>query len=186
MKLEKCITYGIIKAVLALVGIYFLAYLFLEIKIVFLYFGISIVLALVGSPIVNFLKKYFKLNNNLASILTILIFVVVLTAMFSLFVPLINQQAENLSSFNNKGIRDGLHTLIEEEIVNFMNIISFNEVHMVSDLLDVKSLVKSATETIPTLLNNFISILSEMTIGAFSVLFITFFLLKEQDLIRCI
>ena len=57
---SKNITNGILKAVAILAGIAILLYFLYQVQAIIVYIAISAVLALIGSPIIQFLKKRLR------------------------------------------------------------------------------------------------------------------------------
>ena len=54
-------------------------------------------------------------------------------------------------------------------------------IDLASSIIDIEGLTKNSVEAIPALLNSIGSILGSITLGILSVLFITFFLLKDGE-----
>ena len=71
------ITNGILKAVAILAGIFILGYFLYKVQAVIVYIAISAVIALIGSPIIHFLKKRLKFPNTIAVLATILLFIAI-------------------------------------------------------------------------------------------------------------
>ena len=93
----KEISRGIVRAVLKLTGICILVWLLLQVKTLLIYMLIAGIVSLIGRPINQLLTKRLKLKNILASSITIVFLMWILVSIFSLFVPLLVQQGENLS-----------------------------------------------------------------------------------------
>ena len=136
--------------------------------------------SLIGRPIVFFLKSKLKFSNLLAASITLLILIGILAGIISLFIPLIIQQGENLSLLNLEELELNVKKILEEISVhfnlksNFWDSIATNESLFNNDYLSA----------IPEFLNQLLSVLGNMTIGMFSVTFISFFLLKDSLLME--
>ncbi|MFA5299642.1 MAG: AI-2E family transporter [Lutibacter sp.] len=175
---SNTITNGILKAIAIIAGALLLLYFLYEIKSVITYIAISIVLVLIGSPIIHFLKRRLKFPNTLAVITTMLFFLGILTGIISMFIPLIIKQGENLSLLNI----DQLQTNIEE-LLNQVNDYFFS-LH-----IDILKEIKNADlfknlKAIPDLLNAIINTIGNFSVGLFSVIFITFFLMKDSKIME--
>jgi predicted PurR-regulated permease PerM len=173
---SKIIANGIIRAlgftVLAVLTLYIL-YL---IQSVLIYIIVAVILTLIGNPILEFLKKRLKFKHILATITTLAIFILIIAGFVLLFIPLISSQGENLSLLNTSEIENKITQLINQLIV-------FLENHNI----DSKQMLKEANISsklnfnfIPTFLNSLLGTIGSFGMGLASVLFITFFFLKDQ------
>ena len=93
----------------------------------------------------------------------------------SLLIPIVLEQGKNLSLLNTNSLNDKLNLLyteLNQYLLGFN--ISLNE-----SILNLESLTKNSVEIIPSILNWIGSVLGSITIGILSVLFISFFLLKD-------
>ena len=171
---------GIVNATLQLSLIFFGIWLIVELHILLIYICIAFVVSLIGRPIVFFLKSKLKFSNLLAASITLLILIGILAGIISLFIPLIIQQGENLSLLNLEELELNVKKILEEISVhfnlknNFWDSIATNESLSSNDYLSA----------IPEFLNQLLSVLGSMTIGMFSVTFISFFLLKDSLLLE--
>jgi len=171
---------GIVNATLQLSLIFFGIWLIVELHILLIYICIAFVVSLIGRPIVFFLKSKLKFSNLLAASITLLILIGILAGIISLFIPLIIQQGENLSLLNLEELELNVKKILEEISVhfnlksNFWDSIATNESLFSNDYLSA----------IPEFLNQLLSVLGNMTIGMFSVTFISFFLLKDSLLME--
>jgi len=111
---SKEISNGIVKAVLQITGICILVWLLLQVKTLLIYMLIAGIVSLIGRPINQFLIKRLKLKNILASTLTIIFLIWILVSIFSLFVPLLVQQGENLSLLEVNQLKGNIETLVQE------------------------------------------------------------------------
>ena len=71
---SKIISQGILRAILILGGVCLLAYVIYLIQSLIVYVVIAAIISLMGRPVLNFFKTYLKLNNTLATIITMVIF----------------------------------------------------------------------------------------------------------------
>jgi len=110
----KEISSGIVRAVLQLPGICILVWLLQRVKTLLVYMLIAGIVSLIGRPINQLLTKRLKLKNILASSITIVFLMWILVSIFSLFVPLLVQQGENLSLLEVNELKGNIETLIQE------------------------------------------------------------------------
>lgn len=181
---SNTITTGILRAVGIIAGLAVLLYFLYEIRSVLAYLSMAAVVALIGRPIVLFLRRRLKFANTLAVITTMLLMVGLLAGIIALFFPLVAEQASNLSLLNIEELRSNLETLYQEIILYFGA-----SPEQVNDLLKGSDLENSVFQRldigfIPNFLNSFVNTLSAAGIGLFSVLFISFFFLKDSSLLQ--
>jgi predicted PurR-regulated permease PerM len=175
---SKEISNGIVKAVLQITGICILVWLLLQVKTLLIYMLIAGIVSLIGRPINQFLIKRLKLKNILASTLTIIFLIWILVSIFSLFVPLLIQQGENLSLLEVNQLKGNIETLVQE-IGTYFNL----DNSFWQQQFSVDNLFQNVNfGLLPELLNQTLELLGGFTIGLFSVVFILFFFLKDSHL----
>jgi predicted PurR-regulated permease PerM len=174
----KEISSGIVRAVLQLTGICILVWLLLRVKTLLVYMLIAGIVSLIGKPINQLLTKRLKLKNILASSITIVFLMWILVSIFSLFVPLLVQQGENLSLLEVNELKGNIETLIQE-IGTYFNL----DNSFWQQQFSVDNLFQNVNfGLLPELLNQTLELLGGFTIGLFSVVFILFFFLKDSHL----
>lgn len=172
----KTISNGILKAVLTIVVIASVLYFLYQIQTVLIYLILALILTLIGNPILDFLKKRLKFKHLWAAITTLIIFILIFIGFILMFIPLILSQGQNLSILNTGEI--------EKNVLQLINQISaFLEIYQI----DLSKILKEANITskinfnfIPNLLNAILETISSFGVGLASVLFITFFFLKDR------
>ena len=177
---DKQIAKGILRALFQLTGLVLLLWVLYELQSIIVYFSIAAVIALVGRPISLFLIKRLKFNSLLATTLTILILLGIVVGIVSLFIPLIVKQGGNLSLLNVEELENNLAVLMTE-ITNYLQLDS----QFWQQQLRSGSLFESINlSAVPDFLNSIIGVLGDITVGLFSVLFISFFLLKDSKMLE--
>lgn len=173
---SKIIGNGIVRGVLILAAIVLLLYVLYLIQSVIIYLIVSLILTLIGIPIISFLRRRLKFKNIFATITTLLIFVLIIAGFVMMFIPLVLDQGQNLSILNIKSI--------ENTITDLTNQV---EVFLESHNIDSSNALKTSNLTsklnlnfIPNFLNSILSTVSSFGMGMASVLFITFFFLKDR------
>ncbi len=175
---SKIISNGILRALVTIIiGALFLLFVY-KIQSVIIYIIVSIVLTLIINPIVEFLRKKLKFSNTLATVVTIIFVIFLFLGLIMLFVPLIVSQGKNLSLLDTKSIES--NTLI---------IINNIQLFLVNHHIDAANMLKEMDITskidfniIPSFLNSLLGTLGNFGMGLASVLFITFFFLKDKVL----
>ena len=102
----KLISFGLLRAlaVLGLIAL-FLWFVF-KIKVLILYIGIAAVIALVGRPVVLFLRRRCRFNNTLAAIGTLLLVIGFVVFLLYIFVPIVIEQSKNISEIDFRLVND--------------------------------------------------------------------------------
>lgn len=172
---SKIIGNGIVRSVLILAGIALLLYVLYLIQSVLIYLIVSLILTLIGIPILAFLKK-IKFNNIFATITTLFIFVLIISGFVMMFIPLLLDQGESLSILNIQSIENTILNLTNQVAAFFEGYhIDASKVLKTSDLTSKLNL-----NFIPNFLNSILTTVSSFGMGLASVLFITFFFLKDR------
>jgi predicted PurR-regulated permease PerM len=96
----------------------------------------------------------------------------------SLFIPLIIEQIHNLSLLN----LDQLQRDIEDLYIQIINYFELSDTDVKQSLKDYGLLSKIDYSIIPAFINSFINGFGNFTVGLFSVIFISFFFLKDSQL----
>ena len=174
-----------IKPIAGLLAVGALIYFFPDI---FMYFAIAIILSMLGRPLCERLKKFhikrFHLGDSVSAVLTMVVMFLIVSLIFLFIIPLVNREIAILSNIDTDAIVDYFEKPIEK-IYNFL--IQYNIIRPEEDLL------KMTEEKLYALVNwdNFSSIIgglisktSSLVIGLFSIIFLTFFLLKDQDIVH--
>lgn len=171
---------NIVKATLKLSLIALGIFIFLKLKILLVYLLLAAVIALIGRPIVIFLKTKLKFGNLLATSITLLLLVSTILGVVSLFIPLVIQQGENLSLLNLNALEENLNQLLKEISGYFkLEESNFKDSASLKSLFNVENL-----EAIPEFLNYLLSLVGSFTMGLFSVTFISFFFIKDSRLLE--
>lgn len=174
----KEITSGIFWGVLQLTGLCALAWLLYQLKTLLIYMLIAGIISLIGRPINQFLMQRLKMRSVMATSISIILLLGLLISLFSLFVPLLVQQGENLSLLDVDLLKINIQTLVEEISVYFQLDNRFWQ-----EQFSVDNLFQNVNfGLLPELLNQTLELLGGFTIGLFSVVFILFFFLKDSHL----
>ena len=174
----RTISEGILRAIAILVGIAIVLFFLYKIQSVLAYIAIALVASLLGRPIVLFLRKKLKLNNTLAVIATMIVLIGIIAGIIALFIPLLVSQGQNLSLLNIEALQSNVENLYRQ-VTNYLGL-SSSEIEQ--GIKDSKIFANLDFGFIPNILNSFVSVLGSLSIGLFSVLFITFFFLKDSKL----
>lgn len=175
---SKTISNGILRAVAIILSVALGLYFLYKIQSVIGYIAIASIISLIGRPIVLLLEHKLKFKNTIAVIVTMLLLLGVFTGLVGLFIPLVIKQGQNLSLLNINELQKNIENLYTEIITYF----DLHQIDVEQSLKDSNLLSKIDFALIPNFLNAIISGLGSFSIGLFSVLFISFFFLKDSKL----
>ena len=174
------ITKGILKAIVYVIGASLLLFFLFKVQTIIVYILVAAIISLIGLPIVNFLNKKLKFNDTLAVILTIVALMGLLTSIISLFIPLVTEQGRNLSLLNMTELQASVESL-NQKIINYL---SNKNIDLGQSITKNKLFSKVDYSFIPNFLNSIISGFGSFSIALFSIIFISFFLLKDSQLLQ--
>ncbi|MFD2541639.1 AI-2E family transporter [Lacinutrix gracilariae] len=172
------ISNGILKAIAITLGVFLILFFLYKIQSVIVYIAIASVISLIGRPIILFLRDRLKFKNTFAVVVTMLLLIGVILGLVRLFIPLIIEQGHNLSLLDINQLQNNVEELYKQTIAYFQ----ISNIDVEQSFKDSNLLSKVDYSVIPDFLNSLISGLGSFSIGLFSVLFISFFFLKDSKL----
>ena len=173
---SKIIANGILRAIgFLILAAVVLNFLYL-IQSVIIYVVVALILTLIGNPILDFFNKRLKFKHTLATIATLFIFISFITSFVLMFIPLISSQGENLSLLKTAEIEKNLTQLLNQTSA-FLESYHIDSEKMLNE---AKLTSKINFNFLPNFLNTILGTISSVGIGLASVLFITFFFLKDR------
>ena len=174
------ISKGILHSLLVITGVLLTLYLLFEIKVLVGYLIIAGIISLIGRPIVIFLNNRLKLKNTTASIFTMFFFLAVIIGIISLFIPLVIEQGKNLSLLDIDSFQGNIKFLYAETST-YLN--RFN-IDLNNTIFNMDWLSNMDFGFVPEILNSLGKTLGNLTIGILSIMFISFFLLKDAMILE--
>tara|TARA_B110000116_G_scaffold145615_1_gene126098 strand:- start:1454 stop:2542 length:1089 start_codon:yes stop_codon:yes gene_type:complete len=175
---SKLISNGILRAIAVLTAIVVLGYFLVMIQSVLIYIIIAAIIALIAKPMILFLRKKLKFPNTLAVISTMVLFVGLILGITGMFIPLVIEQGESLSLLKTKGLEENIGNLITQANEYFTS----KNIDILSELQGAD--VFASLKSIPNLLNSIVGALGSFSVGLFSVLFISFFFMKDSKMFK--
>lgn len=180
----QALTKAIVQSVLSLIGLFALVYSLYLIQEVIVYLLVAAILSLVGKPIVTFLSKRLKFPNTLAVLVTLVFQLLAVIGLLALFVPVLINQGEQLSLLELEDLSSKAMVVIDQ-----MSEAIFQQFPQLSDHINTKGITSRWFESIdlnflPYLIEQIGGAFGSFSIGLFSVLFLSFFFLKDQRLFR--
>ena len=143
-----------------------------------MYIIIAAVISLIARPLIIFLRKRLKFPNTLSVITAMFALIGLLIGVIGMFVPLIIKQGESLSLLQTDKLQQNIQSVINHVNEYFLS----KDINLLSELKNVDFL--SGFQAIPNLLNYVAGTLGSLSIGLFSVLFISFFFMKDSRLLK--
>lgn len=150
------------------------------------YILIAVVVSILGQPVINLLEKIkfgkFRIPRVLTAIVSLLVLLSIFTAFFLFFIPLAVKEASLLSSIDTKALlvhyQDNLSWL-QNQLLKF----GVLPEHMsLTDFLSVKIKSLVSIATFSNLLGNFLTFTGGAFFGIFSILFLSYFFLYDENL----
>lgn len=173
----------IISILLALTGVLFVWYFS---NIVF-YILAAGVISVIGRPLVDFLDELkagrFRLPHVVSTLLTLIIILLVGISFFSLFVPLVAQQARVFSTIDTQSLARAFAGPLAsmDNLFHQLSILQPGQGVQEAMLESLKSIASVATFT--NAFNYIVSFTGAFLMGVFSILFMSFFFLKDERLL---
>ncbi|MGB0891002.1 MAG: AI-2E family transporter [Flavobacteriaceae bacterium] len=175
---SKIISNGILRAIAILLGVVLLGYFLYQIQSVIVYIIIAGVLSLIARPIILFLRRKLKFPNTLSVIVTMALMIGLIIGLIGMFIPLIAKQGQSLSLLHI----DELQANVQDVFNQITTYFSAKGIDLLSELKNVD--IASQFKAIPNLLNSVVGTVGSLSVGLFSVLFISFFFMKDSRLLK--
>ncbi len=178
---------NITRYVLAILGVLFAGLIVWYFADIVSYLIIAWVLSLIGKPFMRLFKRIrigkFRVGSTIAAVLTLVSFFLVLSLLIGLFAPLVLQQARNLGGVDATAISntlDGFFMNINGRLADWGLVADSNESFI--DYIKENVLPTFSPAKVTDIFGTVIGFTGNLFIALFSVLFITFFFLKEEGL----
>ena len=127
---------------------------------------------------VKFLTVRLKFKITFAVLCTLSLMMGGIVGFLLLFIPLLIQQGQNLALLDINALQNNITLLFENLITHF----NWSKSTMEQWLSNINVLDILNLKTIPEMLNSFLSTIGSFGAGFFSVIFISFFFLKDSKL----
>ena len=175
---SKTIANGILRAIGIILGILLFGYFLYMVQSVIVYIIIAGILSLIARPIILLLRKKLKFPNTIAVIFTMILMLSLLAGLFVMFIPLVAEQSNSLSLLEVDKLQENVQQIFNQTTAYF----SSKGIDILGELKDVDFV--SQFKAIPNLLNSVLGAVGSLSVGLFSVLFISFFFMKDSQLLK--
>jgi len=181
------LTRQVLSTLFAIAGTALLLYGLYMVRSIIFFIIVSAVLGLIGKPLTYLLQggrwPWLKLNRNLAAAITLVIMISVLAGVLSAFIPALISELKVLSHIDYQEVFD----LVSDEVRDWRELIGNKapSPELESDWSLSDSLANAIDfSNISDTLSGFLGSLGTVVYAIFSILFITFFFLRENDLFK--
>jgi predicted PurR-regulated permease PerM len=147
---------------------------------------VAAVLSFIGHPLVRFFDKIhfrkLKIPHFLSALFSLAVIVLLLLGLVAVFVPLIVNQAETISKIDVDRLAQNLQGPLQwlDEKLHLLGAIPAGQTMQDFLISSAKSVVNLGS--VGSMIGNFISAAGNIFIGLFSILFIAFFFLKDENM----
>jgi len=174
----KTFSYGILRALAILLGIILLLYFLYQIQSVLVYIAVAGVISLIGRPVVIFLRSRLRIPNQIAVIMVLLLVLAIFVGIIFVFVPIIIEQSYYLGQIDIEAFKSDINEL-NTQINTYLGV---NDINIIEGLKQSEFAQSLNLNMVPKFLNSVFGILGATIIAIFSIIFISFFLLKDSKL----
>lgn len=172
---------GIIKAISFFLVIGLVLYVLYRIRFLLIYITGAIVLALVGRPMVLFFERKLHIHKTYGATITVFLIFALMVGLVAMFVPMLTEQGKNLALFDFDSIQvemDKIYTKISEYVGTSKEVV---EKAVKDSTIEEEGIGKTERGAIPSLFETVLEIFTQLSVGLFSILFMTFFILKDRN-----
>ncbi|MEO1434194.1 MAG: AI-2E family transporter [Bacteroidota bacterium] len=163
----------------------FLLYFFADIVS---WVAISWVLSLLGQPFMRWYRKIkiwrFRVGSSLAAAMTLMTFLLIITILSSILLPMVIRQAQFLGDVENNAVVQSLEeplTFLQDQLVR--SGLMREDGRTLIDYIQNSFIGGYEPSDITKIFTSLVGFTGTLFISVFSIVFITFFLLREKGLI---
>ncbi len=147
---------------------------------------IAAVISFVGEPLVNFFSKLhigkFHIPRALGTILSLLVILLFFFGLLGVFIPLVISQADAISKIDLSRIGEGFQKPVEWIDNNLHHFGTIPEDQSLQDYVSAKLATLVNFKNMGNILGGVVSAAGNIFLGLFSILFISFFFLKDENM----
>ena len=152
------------------------------------YVLIAWVISTLGQPLMLIFKRIrvgkWHIPGSVSAALTLIIFGIVVSMFFVTFVPLIVEQANNLSQIDYTKVTQALEKPLTDLTENGHKFGFIKKRETALTVVQNELMTRFKPENVNALFQSVVSTAGEFFVGTFAVIFISFFFLKEQTMFR--
>ena len=171
---------GTISAIVVIALLIWLAWYFSTIT---LFIIVSVIITLLAAPIKQLLQKIKigkkQIGNNLSSVLSLLVIIGFITLLFCVIIPPIHRQISSIANLNPYSFQNSYNEQLQVIDEGLQNIGFLAEDESLEEIVFETVVGKIKTFNVSTFFSNVIQMIGDLFLGIFSILFISFFFLKD-------
>lgn len=176
------------KYVFAVIGTLLLLAVLWYLRTYVAYLLVAGIISIIGRPLVVRLNQIkigkFYIPNAVSALLTLIVIVLVVAGAVSLFIPLVASQAQVIAQINVDSVLDSLHEPIAQIELLLQQYQFTSENIFTTEWIKSKLSGLISVADVSDVLNGLVGALGNVFIAAFSILFISFFFLKDLTLFK--
>jgi len=173
------------KSILIFIGLVVLGYLFWYFSTILVYILVAGIISLMGHPLMRLLEKIrykkFTLPVSVRALITLTIFWLIIIYFFKIMIPIVMHQANQFAAIDVGQIEYNIQPTVKE-IGKIFHQESLIEEQKISEYMSEKLENFLSISNLSTLFSFISSILGNIFIAAFSITFIVFFFLMDNEM----
>lgn len=150
------------------------------------YMIISLILSLIGMPLVKLLIKIkilkWRIPVSLAAGITLLTEIAVVISVILIFIPIVSYQADVIDNIDNSRVSNGLLKAVQNMDKTLIDYGLIQENEPLEDIIDKKVDKIVNIATFSNLIKSLLSLTGNFFMGLFTICFMTFFFLRDENL----
>lgn len=174
--------------ILIIMGVVLLLFLVWYFSSIVAYILIAAVLSLIGRPLVRFIQRIrigrFRFSKSTAAFMTLVLIWIVFAGSFSFMIPLLFSEFEQLSAIDPQSVMNELEGPLRQLMTLMGNQSAETENWTLFDMVKTQFGDYFNFSQLTNIFGFIAGALGDLVIALFSVSFITFFFLQEENLFR--
>jgi predicted PurR-regulated permease PerM len=174
-----------IRLILGIIGVLFLGYVLWNVRTIIYYFFAAAIIAFIARPLMRLLGrikiKGWIIPNWLKSAIVLVVFGTIITSLFSMVIPTVIEQAHIISKIDTNNIVERIQPQIQS-VTSWMDKANIDQAELQTILQDEVSSIFSMGD-VGKYVTGFLSGITGSLVALFSILFISFFLLKDGSIV---
>ena len=156
-------------------------------RTILLYFIVALVITLISRPFFHFIRgirfRQKSMPKSVAALVTLLLIVCVISAVFGLFFPLLIREAQVLYQLDYAQLRSSMAPFIDN-VNAWLSNMGLEHAADTQRADAAEYVLQSLNlRNLPSLINNVFSVFGNVLIAVFSVVFMSFFLLRDDEMV---
>lgn len=167
----------IIKLIASLFAFIFTGFVLFKASSLLVYILVSLIFSLILSPFNSFLKLKLKFNKTISSIFSITLLISFFSLLVGIIIPVVAKQGKNLALLDNDEFRSKVQLFYDQISIYFES----KNTTIYDFILNLNFISDLDFGFATKLFNSLVSQAGSLSIGIMSVLFISFFFVKDGN-----